>query len=174
MSKRVVIYLRVSSIGQTTENQRPVLEHWIEDRGHELLEIYQESESAWRGGHQRELARLLSDLPKRKVDIVLVWSLDRLSRQGIAGIFALISKFRSHGVELISYSESWTEAAGPMSDLLYAISGWIAQFESKRLSERTLLGLARARAAGKILGRPPGSRDKRKRKRRGYLLRYAK
>ena len=173
MIKKVVIYLRVSSAEQTTENQRPALEHWIEDRGHELLEVYQESESAWRGGHQKELARLLSELPKRKVDICLVWSLDRLSRQGIGTIFSIVDKFKSHGVQVVSYQEPWTEQAGPMADLLYAVCAWVAQFESKRLSERTLAGLARARAAGRILGRPQGSRDKRKRQRRGYLLRYA-
>ncbi|GAI26793.1 unnamed protein product, partial [marine sediment metagenome] len=80
MQKRmkVIIYLRVSSVEQTTENQLPALEAWIEDRGHELVEVYQETESAWRTGHQKELARLLRELPKRKIDIVLVWSLDRL------------------------------------------------------------------------------------------------
>ena len=174
MIKKVVIYLRVSSLEQSVENQLPALEQWIRTRGYELVATYQESESAWRAGRQKELARLLHELPQRKVDILLVWSLDRLCREGISTIFLIINKLRSHGVQVVSFSESWTEQAGPMADLLFAIAAWVAEFESKRLSERTLAGLARARRQGKILGRPPGSLDKKKRRRRGYLLRYAK
>ena len=61
-----------------------------------------------------------------------------------------------------------------MLDLLLAIAGWVARMESNRRSERTKAGLARAVAQGKGLGRPPGSKDKKKRGPRGYLLRYAK
>ena len=174
MSKKVIVYLRVSTTEQNTDNQLPALEQWIQDRGYELVRVYQEQESAWRNGRQKELARLLAELPKRKVDICLVWSLDRLTREGVSRIFALVDKFKNHGVQVISYQESWTEQTGPLADLLFAISGWIAEFESKRLSERTLIGLDRARRQGKILGRPAGSRDKKKRQRRGYFLRYAK
>ena len=53
------------------------------------------------------------------------------------------------------------------------ITAWVAEFESKRRSERTLAGLARALREGKKLGRPKGSKDKAKRQRTGYLLRYA-
>jgi putative DNA-invertase from lambdoid prophage Rac len=174
MSKKVVVYLRVSTAEQSTENQLPALQQWILDRGYELVRVYQEQESAWRAGHQKELARLVNDLSGKRVDILLVWSLDRLSRQGIARIFQLINQFKDHDVQVMSYSESWTEQSGPLADLLYAITGWMAQFEAKRQSERTRAGLARARAAGKVLGRPVGSKDRKKRRRRGYLLRYAK
>jgi putative DNA-invertase from lambdoid prophage Rac len=174
MSKSVVVYLRVSTQEQSPENQLPALEQWIASRGYSLIEIYQEQESAWRSGHQRELARLIDELPNRKVDIVLVWSLDRLSREGISRIFQLISQFRARGVQVVSLQESWTEQSGPLADLLYAISAWVAEFEAKRISERTRAGLARAKLNGKVLGRPSGSHDKRKRKRTGYLLRYAK
>ena len=174
MSKKVVVYLRVSTVEQSLENQLPALKEWIRSRGYELVRTYQEQESAWRDGHQKELARLLAELPRRKVDVCLVWSLDRLTRGGIERIFAIVNKLKSHGVQVISFCESWTEQTGPLADLLFAITAWVSQFESRRQSERTLAGLARARRQGKILGRPLGSLDKRKRKRRGYLLRYAK
>jgi len=71
------------------------------------------------------------------------------------------------GVRVLSYQESWTEAPGKLGELLYGrCVVWVARMESKRLSERTKAGLARVVAQGKKLGRPPGSRDKRKRKRR--------
>ncbi len=173
MTKKVVIYMRVSTTEQSVENQLPALEQWIRTRGYELVRTYQEQESAWRTGRQKELARLLDELPRRKVDVCLVWSLDRLCREGVSKVFTIIDKFKSHGVQVVSFCESWTEQAGPMADLLFAIAAWVAEFESKRLSERTLAGLARARAQGKILGRPAGSVDRKKRARRGYLLRYA-
>lgn len=170
---KALIYLRVSSSEQTTENQLPALQKWVADRGHELVEVYSENESAWRSGHQRELSRLFSDLRTRKIDICLVWALDRLTREGVAAILNLVDRFKRYGVRVISLQESWSEAPGDMADLLYAITGWVAKFESQRKSERTKAGLARAIASGKKLGRPKGSRDKKKRKSTGYLLRYA-
>jgi len=170
---KVIIYLRVSTKEQTTENQLPVLEKWVTDRGYELIEVYSENESAWHSGHQRELARLFNDLKRRKVDMCLVWALDRLTREGVAAILNLVDRFKRYGVRVISLQESWTEAPGDMADLLYAITGWVANFESKRRSERTKAGLQRALAHGKRLGRPKGSRDQRRRVRTGYLLRYA-
>ena len=122
---KVIIYLRVSTQEQTAENQLPALEKWVTDRGYELVKVYQENESAWRSGHQRELSRLLNDLRsgKHKVDICLVWALDRLSREGVAAILNLVDRFKRYGVRVISLQESWTEAPGDMADLLYAITG---------------------------------------------------
>jgi len=170
---KVIIYLRVSTAEQTVENQLPVLQKWVTDRGYELVEVYSENESAWHSGHQRELARLFSDLHKRKVDICLVWALDRITREGPAKIFELINKFKRHGVQIMSYQETWSEQSGPTADLLYAITAWIAEFESKRRSERIKAGIERLRKEGKSVGRPKGSKDKHKRARTGYLLRYA-
>jgi putative DNA-invertase from lambdoid prophage Rac len=81
-------------------------------------------------------------------------------------ILSLINKLKICGVRVLSYQESWTEAPGEFGELLYAIAGWVAKMESQRRSERTKAGLARVVAQGKRLGRPPGSKDKRKRKRR--------
>jgi len=102
---RVVSYLRVSSSEQTAENQLPALQKWLADKSHELVEVYQENESAWRSGHQRELSRLFNDLKRRKADICLVWALDRLTREGIAKIFELINRFKMYGVQVISLQE---------------------------------------------------------------------
>ena len=71
---------------------------------------------------------------------------------------------------MLSYQESWTEAPGELAELLYALTGWVAKMESQRRSERTKAGLARVRAQGKRLGRPSGSKDKRKRRRKQRLI----
>ena len=66
--------------------------------------------------------------------------------------------------KVLSYQESWTEAPGELAELLYALTGWVARMESQRRSERTKAGLARAVAQGKKLGRPKGSKDKKRRR----------
>jgi len=103
---------------------------------------------------------------------LLIWALDRLSRGGSAAILNLVDTFKAYNVRVISLQESWTEAPGEIGEILYSITGWVAKMESQRRSERTLLGLARAIKEGKRLGRPPGSRDKTKRRRAGYLNRW--
>ncbi len=97
----------------------------------------------------------------------------RLSRQGIAHLLNLIEVLKMYGVKVVSLNESWTDAEGPIKELLFAVFAWAAQYESKIKSERTLAGLLRAKKEGKTLGRPKGAKDKAKRKRMGYLLRYA-
>ena len=163
---KICIYSRVSTEKQDNNNQIDVLTAWAQSRDFEVINIYQEQESAWKAGHQQELSRLLEDAQKRKFGAVLVWALDRLSREGPLAILTLVNRLKTNGVRVISYQESWTEAPGDLADLLYALTGWVARMESQRRSERTKAGLARAIAQGKKFGRPKGARDKRKRKRR--------
>ncbi|MFC1972570.1 recombinase family protein [Chloroflexota bacterium] len=117
-------------------------------------------------GHQKELSLLLDDARKRRFDTVLVWALDRLSRNGALAILTLVHRLAGCGVKAISYQEGWTEAPAELGELLYALTGWVARMESQHRSERTRAGLARVVAEGKKLGRPKGSKDKRRRKRR--------
>ncbi len=166
---RTCIYSRVSTGQQETENQIMVLTAWADQRDYEVVKVYQEEESAWRSGHQRKLANLIEDARQRRFQVVLVWALDRLSREGALAILSLVQKLSACGVKVLSYQESWTEAPGELSELLYALTGWVARMESQRRSERTKAGLARVKAQGKCLGRPPGSRDRRKRRRRQRL-----
>jgi len=165
---KVAAYLRVSTEEQTFENQLPAIEQWCESRGYGKPVIYAENESAWKNGHQKELARLLKDIRNGKpYNYLLVWSLDRLSRQGIASVLQLISSFDFHGCQVVSLQESWTDQTGPMRELFIAIAAWAGKFESDRRSERTKAGMTRAKAQGKHIGRPAGAKDKKQRKLRG-------
>ena len=161
---RVALYLRVSDPTQHTENQLPVLRDWISQRGYVVAEVYEETETAWRNGHQKELSRLVTDAYKGKFEVLVVWALDRLSREGALAILRLVDRLRTYGVKVLSYQESWTEAPGELAELLYALTGWVARMESQRRSERTRTGLTRAVAQGKKLGRPKGSKDKKRRR----------
>ena len=167
---KCAVYLRVSTADQSVDNQLPVLEKWVTDRGYELVEVYSENESAWKAGHQKELARLKSDAMRHKFDLVLILALDRLSREGAAAILNLINTFKVYGVKVISYQEAWTEAPGEIGEILFAIAGWVARMESQRRSERTKAGLERARREGKPIGKR--GKDKGQRKRSGYYKRW--
>jgi DNA invertase Pin-like site-specific DNA recombinase len=167
---KVCIYCRVSTGEQDNKNQSAVLTDWAYRRDYEVVKVYEEEESAWKAGHQRGLANLISDARRRKFQAVLVWALDRLSREGPLAILTLVNRLKICGVKVISYQESWTEAPGELGELLYALSGWVARMESQRRSERTKVGLARVKAQGKRLGRPPGSKDKRLRRRRQHFI----
>jgi len=137
---------------------------WSQSRGWGTPKVYEETESAWKAGHQRVLASLLEDARKRKFDTLLVWALDRLSREGSLAILSLIHRLKTFGVKVISFQESWTEVPGELGEVLYALAGWVARMESQRRSERTKAGLERVKAAGKRLGRPLGAKDKRRRR----------
>ena len=113
---------------------------------------------------------MLQDARKRKFDVILIWALDRLSREGSLAILSLVHRLKTFRVKVISYQESWTEAPGELAELLYALTGWVARMESQRRSERTRAGLARVVAQGKRLGRPRGAKDRRKRRRRQRLI----
>lgn len=161
---KAVIYARVSTDLQNSDNQVMALEAWAKQRGFNVIAVYRENESAWKQGHQKELAKLIIEARRQRFDIVLVWALDRLSREGAGTILNLINTLKP--VRIFSYQEPWTEAPGVVGDILFAITAWVAQMESQRRSERTLAGLAKAITIGKKLGRPVGSKDKKRRKKR--------
>jgi len=164
---KTALYIRVSTAEQDTTNQLLTLEDYAKRRGFEVYRIYSEAETAWKNGHQAELAKLLDDAQRGKFQVVLVWALDRLSREGALAILSLVDRLKRHGVRVISVQEPWTEAPGELADILYAITGWVARMESQRRSERTKAGLERARHNGKPIGkRGP---DKRKRRRRTLI-----
>ncbi len=173
MIEKAGLLLRVSDSGQHAENQLPDLQAWASRRRLEVVQVYELHESAWRGAHEKMLSQVYRDARQGKFQVLLIWALDRLSREGPLATLEIVHRLGQAGVQVWSYQEPWTEAGGEMLDLLLAIAGWVARMESNRRSERTKAGLARAVAQGKRLGRPPGSKDRKKRSKRGYLLRYA-
>jgi DNA invertase Pin-like site-specific DNA recombinase len=85
---------------------------------------------------------------------VLVWALDRFTREGIGATFDYVRKLKSNGVDFLSYTEAHFRTTGPAGDLMLAVAAWIAEQERKRISDRTRAGMETARRRGKVLGRP--------------------
>lgn len=170
---RVVIYTRVSTEDQTDSNQKRDLQAYLKRRADlKSAQWISDVDSAY-SKRPSGIPKLLAMAQRREYDVLLVWALDRLTRGGALETLNLIDKLKHFDVTVISLQEPWTEAPGDLADILYSITGWVARMESKRRSERTKAGLARAKANGVQLGRRPGSKDKRKRKTSGYHRRYA-
>lgn len=152
---RIGLYARISTNDgrQDAENQLRELRRWAKRLGGKVIAEYVDKISGSKS-NRIQLNRLLKDAHHRKIDTVLVWSLDRLSREGIGRMAHYIEQFKSCGVELRSLQEPWVSASGPVSELLVAVFAWVGQFERQRIQQRILAGLKRARSNGKRLGRP--------------------
>jgi putative DNA-invertase from lambdoid prophage Rac len=169
---RAAVWLRVSTDEQTTENQRAELVEVADRRGDEIVAEYDVTASAWKGNHVNAWSGLVRDARSGRFDRLYVWSLDRVSREGANAALTALNSLYSVGVDVVSAREPWLEQTGELRELLVAIFGWVAGYESRRRSERVLAGLARRKAAGLPLGRQPGARDLAPRKRAGYVERY--
>lgn len=166
---RVVIYTRVSKDDQHPENQITVLRNWAESNGHDVVATYQDIAS---GARRRErLDDLFDDARRHRFDLVATWSLDRLTREGPLATLLYLQRLTAMGVRLFSHEEPYLDPSLPFYESIVAFLADIARWERERRSERTKAGLARAKAAGKTLGRPKGSKDRRKRvvRRRSYV-----
>lgn len=165
---KAALWLRVSTPDQTTDNQRVALESEAFRRDLEITKVYDVATSAFRGAHQSTLQQVYRDARANRFKILMIWSLDRLTRQGPVAAMEILDQLAKRDVQLISLQEPWIEVEGPARELLILVIGWVAQMESRRRSDRTKEGLDRARKRGKRLGRPPGSKDKKPRKERAY------
>ena len=173
-NKTCCLYARVSTRdkGQELENQLVPLREEAERMS---LTIFKEYTDKVSGGNSNrpEFQQMLRDAKARKFDMILVWSLDRFSREGISNTLHYLEELKRNGVSLKSLQESWLDTSDEgMGQLLIAIMSWVAKQERVRISQRTKAGLVRAKENGKSLGRPNGSKDKGRRKRSGYLLRW--
>jgi len=151
---RAALYLRVSTRDQSVENQERELRQWADRLGFEVAAVYADTASGSRSDREA-LAAVLAGAHRREFGVLLIWSLDRLSREGIGATARYLEQLRAAGVRVMSHQEPWLDTGGPMGDLLVAIFAWVAQQERQRISERVRAGLARARAQGVRLGRRP-------------------
>ena len=151
---KAAIWTRVSTTEQETANQVAQLEKWAEQRGLEVVKVYQVQESAFRGAQRDALEEVYRDSHQGQYHVLLIWALDRLTREGIRATLNIIKRITDSGVELLSYQEPWLTTTTPeMRDLLLSLFGWVAQQESRRLSERTKSGMAQAARRGVKMGR---------------------
>ena len=96
---------------------------------------------------------LLDDASRRKIDLLLVWRMDRAFRS-VLDAATTLERLRAWGVGLRSYSEPWLDTTSPFGEALYYITVAYAGLERGILRERVIAGMERARRQGKHIGRP--------------------
>lgn len=152
---RAAIYARVSKrdSSQDTDNQILQLRDFRNAHGYQPAAEYIEHESGARPDRPA-FTRMMQDARRRRFDVLLFWSLDRLSREGARQTLAYLQHLTDAGVKFRSYTEQYLDSCGVFSEAVIAILAVIAKQERIRLSERTRAGMERARAQGSIIGRP--------------------
>jgi len=154
---RAALYGRVSTAdrGQEVENQLAELRRFVATQGWEIVTEFIDHESGGRAD-RAEFRRMFRNAAQRKFDVVLVWALDRMTREGVAETFDYIKRLTSHGVQFVSFTEEHFRTTGPAGELMIAVAAWIAKQERIRISERVKAALKLAKVKGTRSGRPIG------------------
>jgi DNA invertase Pin-like site-specific DNA recombinase len=152
---RAALYLRVSTDQQTTENQRLVLTKLAERRGFEIVREYEDAGISGASGREKRPAfdAMLKDAVRRRFDVLLVWSIDRLGRS-VLHVAQAMAELDASGVALISEQQG-IDGTGPFGRAMMQMATVFAELERSMIRARILAGLDRVRAEGlKTLGRP--------------------
>jgi DNA invertase Pin-like site-specific DNA recombinase len=138
---------------QTVENQRLKLREYAKAMDWDIVAEFEDQESGAKSD-RAGFTKLMDAATRHEFDVVLVWSLDRFSREGIGKTCDHLRKLAGYKVGFRSYSEPFLDTTSDFAELVTAIFAFFAAFERKRIIERTNAGIARARAKGVHCGRP--------------------
>ena len=153
MAKRVGIYIRVSTDGQTTANQRRELEAVAARSGWEIVGFYEDAGISGSKGRDKRpgFDRLLRDATARKVDMIAAWSVDRLGRS-LQHLVGFLNELQALGCDLYLHQQA-LDTSTPSGRAMFQMCGVFAEFERSMIVERVNAGLKRAKAQGVRLGR---------------------
>jgi DNA invertase Pin-like site-specific DNA recombinase len=152
---KAAIYLRVSTSGQTVENQRRELEAAAKARGWAVVAVFSdEGVSGSKGRADRpQLDLMLKDAVRGRFNVTLVWAVDRLGRS-LPDLIATMQELKGAGVDLFIQKQS-LDTTTPSGRAMFQMLGVFSEFERSMIQERVKSGLERAKASGKTLGRKP-------------------
>lgn len=152
---KAAIYARVSTKDgrQDTENQLRQLRTFAETQGWSVVHEYVDRASGKRGDRE-EFQKMFAAASRREFDCLLFWSLDRLSREGTVQTLNYLERLTGYGVNYRSFTEQYLDSTGIFKEAVIGILAAVAKQERVRLSERTIAGLQRAKAQGRVGGRP--------------------
>ena len=152
--KRAALYLRVSTIDQTTANQERELRQVAERAGWEVDKVYKDRGISGSKGRDKRPAfdALHKAAARREIDIVMAWSVDRLGRS-LQDLVVFLSEIHAAGVDLFLHQQG-LDTTTPAGKALFQMMGVFAEFERSMIQERVRAGLRRVKDDGKRLGRP--------------------
>ena len=151
---RAAIYARVSTDGQTVENQLRELREAVQRHGwHVAVTLTDKGVSGAKGRDRRPgFDQLHQAIARREVDVVAAWSVDRLGRS-LQDLVAFLGELKAKGVDLYLHQQG-LDTSTPAGRAMFGMLGVFAEFERAMIQERVRAGLARARSKGTRLGRP--------------------
>ena len=152
---KVAIYARVSTDdkGQDPLNQLLELREFASRQGWTVVWEYTDEATA-KNGERTGFRQMWADVAKHRFDLLLFWSLDRLTREGTYKTLTYLRRLSDSGVKFKSYTEQYIDSLGVFGDAIIGILAAVAQQERIRISERTKAGMDRVRKQGKRIGRP--------------------
>lgn len=155
---RTAVYLRVSTDGQTVENQRLALQEVAARRGWTITQEYVDAGISGAKGRDKRPAfdQMLKDAARRRFDMVAVWAIDRLGRS-TATVATTLTELEHLGVNFFADKEG-VDSSTPHGRAMLQMASVFAELERGMIRERVNAGLKRARAQGKTLGRPRTSK----------------
>jgi DNA invertase Pin-like site-specific DNA recombinase len=154
MRKRAVLYLRVSTLDQTTANQERELREIADRMGCEIAHVYRDHGISGAKGRDKrpQFDRLCRDAAKRQFDMIMAWSVDRLGRS-LQDLVGFLSEIHALKVDLY-LPQQGLDTTTPAGKAMFQMMGVFAEFERAVIQERVRAGLRRAVDEGKQLGRP--------------------
>jgi len=156
MPKRVALYVRVSTDGQTVQNQLGELRQVADRHGWEIVKTFaDEGVSGTKGREGRpEFDKLLKVIARREVDMVAAWSVDRLGRS-LRDLVSLLSDLQAKGVDLFLLQQG-LDTSTPSGRAMFQMLGVFSEFEAAMIRDRVRAGVARAKRNGTNSGKPIG------------------
>jgi len=159
------IYCRVSKDEQDPKHQEDTLKEYAKFKKYKIHRIYTDVVTGSKSTRPL-LNELLFDARKGLFNVVLVWKLDRLGRS-LKHLINIAEEWQKIGVDFVCTSQN-IDTTTSHGKLVFHILGAVAEFERELISERTKMGLRRAKNVGKR------GKDRKPRRKSGYLLRYAR
>src|ERR1039458_2354871 len=154
----IAIYSRISTHKQRHRNQLDQLRTFAASQGWDIKKEYVDIATG-KNGDREQFKALFKAASRREFTLVLFWSLDRFSREGALETLSYLQNLTQYGVGYRSFTERYLDSCGMFREAVISILAVIAKQERVRLSERTVAGLQRARARGRIGGRPRAACD---------------
>lgn len=164
----VAIYTRLSPNPKKddTKNQERELLEFCAKNNWQVYKIFKEIHvsGSVAGDDRKQFSRMMEEASQKKFDVLLVWALDRLSREGTYETMTYLRQLTAYGIGFRSYREPGLDTTNELvRNILITAMSDLAKQERVRISDRTKAGLETAIEKGRILGRPTADRKTKKR-----------
>jgi len=172
MNKKFAVYCRVSTRDkQNIQTQEIYLEAYAKREGFDIYKVYKDVGESGSKDSRPEFDKMLKDMRDKKFQGIIVYKLDRIGRS-LSHLVRLFEEFKKKGIDFISATQL-INTTTPEGVMFLHILMTLSEYERSLIIKRVNDGLDRARKEGKTLGRPQGSKDKKRRRKSGYYQRWA-